>query len=370
MQDFTLERKDTLIGPSGDRYPLDTFLGQGSFGRVIASGTDKIVKILKSHSPSIKQAMLEEITLQTKVHEKEPTVCPKIYAYGYIPTTREYIIVMERYDGTARDLLESDPDPELRLAYYEQVATLLQRLEPYQFNHRDLKSDNVMYRKDPATGKVTFVLIDFGFSCATIDGKRYAGTQYFTPKEKCFRRSRDLAALVFESLYLLTGDLQTFANLVLTFQHKGKVCNMAKGCPPLFPVAKWSLTYDFLNRSDVENPNTTPEGLLKAIESYRQGGLQSCRAGFVVHPVANQCVAIPPAPAPAALHPGVSPKPHALNPSVKPSATRRRSPPCPPGKVRNPKTKRCVKAKAPATKSCPPGKVRNPKTGRCIKQKP
>jgi hypothetical protein len=39
--------------------------------------------------------------------------------------------------------------------------------------------------------------------------------------------------------------------------------------------------------------------------------------------------------------------------------------PCPPGKVRNPDTKRCVKVKTP--KPCPPGKVRNPKTGRCKK---
>lgn len=40
---------------------------------------------------------------------------------------------------------------------------------------------------------------------------------------------------------------------------------------------------------------------------------------------------------------------------------------CPPGKVLNTKTGRCVKAKEP--KECPPGKVRNPKTGRCVKEK-
>ena len=45
--------------------------------------------------------------------------------------------------------------------------------------------------------------------------------------------------------------------------------------------------------------------------------------------------------------------------------------PCPPGKVRNPKTNRCKKiektspSKKKTLKSCPPGKVRNPKTNRC-----
>jgi hypothetical protein len=39
--------------------------------------------------------------------------------------------------------------------------------------------------------------------------------------------------------------------------------------------------------------------------------------------------------------------------------------PCPPGKMRNPKTGRCVKAKA-QEKECPPGKVRDPVSKRCI----
>ena len=49
---------------------------------------------------------------------------------------------------------------------------------------------------------------------------------------------------------------------------------------------------------------------------------------------------------------------------------------CPEGKVRNPKTGRCIKSenlmkvinhKEHVYKECPEGKVRNPKTGRCIK---
>ena len=47
---------------------------------------------------------------------------------------------------------------------------------------------------------------------------------------------------------------------------------------------------------------------------------------------------------------------------------------CPPGKIRNPKTGRCIKDPAlnqprdlKENKECPPGKIRNPKTGRCIK---
>jgi hypothetical protein len=54
--------------------------------------------------------------------------------------------------------------------------------------------------------------------------------------------------------------------------------------------------------------------------------------------------------------------------------------PCPPGKIRNPKTRRCVKADGKlgvavaaavpavpaAAAACPPGKILNPATGRCV----
>lgn len=54
--------------------------------------------------------------------------------------------------------------------------------------------------------------------------------------------------------------------------------------------------------------------------------------------------------------------------------------PCPPDKIRNPETGRCikkkeikikekVKEKVKETEPCPPGKIRNSKTGRCIKEK-
>ena len=62
-------------------------------------------------------------------------------------------------------------------------------------------------------------------------------------------------------------------------------------------------------------------------------------------------------------------KPSHTKPTKKPSPPKKE---CPSGKVRNPKTGRCIKKpaspkKSPPKKECPPGKVRNPKTGRCIK---
>lgn len=83
------------------------------------------------------------------------------------------------------------------------------------------------------------------------------------------------------------------------------------------------------------------------------------------------------------LGPTVAPVPAVASPKVSTNAK-----PCPPGKVRNPKTGRCIKdmsgfkpvfppkaspkaspKRKKSPKPCPPGKVRNPKTGRCINEK-
>lgn len=66
------------------------------------------------------------------------------------------------------------------------------------------------------------------------------------------------------------------------------------------------------------------------------------------------------------------PKPQPPAPAPKPPKSPKKND-CPPGKVRNPKTGRCINerpADPKAPKECPPGKVRNPKTGRCIKERP
>lgn len=376
MQTYTLDRQDWIVAPSGERFLIGKRIGSGSFGRVHEVGVDKIIKIMRlDPDDGDEENLVQEVTIQQKLSEKEPGVCPKVYAFGKIVETGEYLILMEKCVNTARNLFEAGAKEEDFLDYYEQIANIMSRLEKYQFNHRDLKSDNVMYKLNEA-GKKQYLLIDFGYSCATIDGVNYAGTTYFKPGEKCFRRSRDLAQMIYESLFHLTvaahPNLRKFAQLVLTFKFKGKTCDMSKGCFPDFN-AEWADTYDFLNRDDVENPNTTPEGLQKAIMSYRQGGLKSCQAGFIVNPINDECVPEPGAPAAAALKPAISPKPHLASPVVASSKKTKRKKAskalkdCPPGKVRNPKTRRCVKDKM--AKPCPPGKVRNPATGRCVKTK-
>lgn len=356
-----------VINIGGQEYILDRLIGEGSFGRVFELATivnrqgnlmrgpdaQMILKWVKIPDHKV-PAFLNEVVIQQKLAEKEPGICPRVYDYGKIPMgdgSHRYIVVMEKCEAAARDWLKVQTIrmKDEVLHYLESLAQMLQILEKYQFNHRDLKSDNVMYKvfitreaRDPMTGRpgrfiqrLQYYLIDFGFSCATFDGVEYRGTLYNFKPPTCFRKSRDLAQTVFELLAFpnLGPELTRFVQLLLTFDYTDKQgqmrkCEMAKkdGCMPDFD-GTWRKTYDFLNEETVENPNTTPEGLLNAIKMYREKGIAACEKGFV-DPVKDQCVPDP-GPVPADLAAaaagagpvGASPVEHIARPVADVAAT-------------------------------------------------
>lgn len=339
LSTFTYDqiRREFISGKGG--YPVKGVIGSGTYGTVYQTTKKRVIKEMTNVSLPV---FRQEVLIQMKVNEAVPKACPKIYDAGTMGNIK--YIVMEQFDGTAQDFLEENP--EMIPTFLRQVARILQKLEPYQFNHRDFKSDNAMYKLEGDS--VRFALIDFGFSCITVNGKKYAGTSYFSKKAKCFRKSRDLAQMVYEvEKYIpdIPTDIRKFLRLLLTFNINGKKCEMFKGCPP-HKIDTWLDTYKFLDNNAIENPNTTPEGLLRALDFFEEHGIEACNNGFVVHPVQQQCV---PKPSDAV----VAPRDRPVTP-VEPKV-------CPEGTELNPATRRCIK-------KCAEGQVRNPKTRRCVKK--
>jgi hypothetical protein len=109
---------------------------------------------------------------------------------------------------------------------------------------------------------------------------------------------------------------------------------MEKDCP-MNGLKGWRNTYNFLERDNVSVPKAKPNKFIEVLGKYGKKTRKMPRVPMAVGE-------------------------------------------CPPGKVRNPKTGRCVKdtgavgkkLKAPleAPPPCPPGKIRNPKTRRCVKE--
>lgn len=335
--------EDVFISEKGE-YPIIRDLGSGTYGTVYQTTKQRVIKEIVGMT---QQQFQQEALIQMKVYEAVPNSCPNIYDIGeleYDYYEDRFVIVMEQFDNTAQKILQQNP--AMIPDFLRQVARILQKLEPFEFNHRDFKSDNVMYKMED--NKVRFALIDFGFACITVKGKKYAGTTYFKKNAKCFRRSRDLAQMVYEvEKYTpnIPEEIRTFLRLLLTFDINGKKCEMFEGCPP-HKIDKWLDTYDFLDNDAIENPNTTPEGMLHALDMFEEHGIEACKNGFVVHPVKEECV-----PKPSAKV--VTPKDKPVTPVV--------SKKCPEGKELNPATRRCIK-------KCLPPKIRNPKTRRCVKK--
>ena len=337
---FVLGDPPLGIGSYGRVYQLRDFAEDNSYGdTILLIGPPRSIILKWITLPGDKVPnLLQECTIQQKLSEKEPGVCPNLYEYGKVIIADEtgrpayrYIVVMEMCVGTARSLLHRRdsrqnrliPRTEAVLDYLEQMAKIMKRLEKYNFNHRDLKSDNIMYKRvavdsDHPFG-YKFLLIDFGLSCATFGGKQYEGTLYFQSGTKCFRKSRDLAMLVFELLSLSINDtMKRFGKLLLTFDLNGKPCDMTKGCLPDFD-GKWASAYDFLDKDDVENPNTTPDGLLAAIKSFREKGIEKCeQEGFIKDPIKDACVPDPGVDVGALAAAGAGPVEHIASPVVSP----------------------------------------------------
>ena len=374
----------------------DPPLGSGTYGRVyqlrefiedksyydtvllIGPRLNIILKWIKLTGDKVPN-LVQECAIQQKLFQKEPGVCPNLYEYGKVIIVDEtgrpayrYIVVMEMCVGTARSLLhrqnrlipKDNPVIDyLVLDYLEQMAKILKRLEKYNFNHRDLKSDNIMFKRVAVDSEhpfgYKFLLIDFGFSCATFDGTQYEGTLYFKPGAKCFRKSRDIASLVFELLSLnITDTMKRFGKLLLTFDFNGKPCDMTTGCLPDFD-GKWLSTYNFLDKDDVENPNTTPNGLLAAIRAFREKGIEKCeQEGFIKDPVKDACVPDPGvdvgALAAAGAGPPMGPVEHIASPAVVAPQEGVGTPIPPPvrGGKRRRKTARRKKMKRRKTKKC------------------
>lgn len=339
------DNEELFISDSGEEYPVLGTLGSGTYGTVYQSSEGRVIKSIRGVDVS---AFTQEALIQMKVFEAVPNSCPEIFEIGDLVDYKKFIIVMEQFDDTAQEILHQSP--AMIPDFLRQIAILLQKLEPFEFNHRDFKSDNVMYKMED--NKVRFALIDFGFACITVNGQKYAGTSYFKKDAKCFRKSRDLAQMVYEvEKYIpnIPDDIRTFLRLLLTFDINGKKCEMFKGCPP-HKIDKWLDTYKFLDNDAIENPNTTPEGMLRALDFFEEHGIEACKNGFVVHPAGEQCVPKPSAEV-------VTPRDRPVTPAVP----RRSSKKCPEGKELNPATRRCIK-------KCPPPKIRNPKTRRCVKK--
>lgn len=352
------------ITMSNKTYSIIEILGKGTYGETFlarsSDGKDYAIKRIELHHASdwisiVKEALIHIILYETSLNEPKGPYVPIFYEIAYDPSEREVYIRTELMRNTVRYLLKNLPEDQKNQfvpTFILDIANILRFFgEKLQFNHRDMKSDNIMYIRDPTTNLRLYKLIDFGFSCLTYKGVKIKAGNYYAAAKSCYRTDRDLSMLLYEIVnhFTIAPALNNVLNgiLVANIKSKGATCEMSSKCG----LKVWTNIYKFMNRDNVSVNKGNPNNVQAAIRAYL-----------------NQHDApVPAAPAPVPAAPA----------------------PCPPDKVLNPASRRCVKKDGALgrkllnkdkgknkgknntrknLKPCPSGSIRNPKTRRCVKE--
>jgi serine/threonine protein kinase len=269
-------------------YRLNYRLGAGTYGTIYkasSKGTDLVIKIIKTEDLRDLWDSVKEVIIQILVYTETKDLpggpyAPQVLEIAYDRNKRVLYIAQELLDGTLESLIKhrsADQNDKYLLREIDTLATQLDWLGTHlKFNHRDFKTDNVMYKRT-STGQA-LRLIDFGMSCMTWNGIHLsAASDNFPAAQTCYRPARDLTSLLFD---ILRYERSSISNSLFAFLHEfvkphqqGKEINIIK-------QISWGDTYEFLNRENVENPRATPASIRKTIKSSkpsRQFTKKRCR---------------------------------------------------------------------------------------------
>jgi serine/threonine protein kinase len=274
---------DDIFSFSDGDYRVERKLGEGSYGKIyevmsVETGDLFAVKVQKYESASVFQETVLEaimnIILMT-VSESKPNgpYVQRIYEIAYDPLRRQIYMRIEMLDGTLGDLLLENTIEENDTALPKillQIGTILDFFHTaVGMNHRDLKSDNIMYSMK--NGKPRIKLIDLGLACMTYKNIHFATSTIFPSTHACNRKSRDLSFLVLELLLdfadRMNSPLYETLRESVRFNIRGTECRLNRYCPHE-GFRQWLNSYEFLNRADVENPRTSPKELRKRMLGF------------------------------------------------------------------------------------------------------
>ena len=362
---------------NGKKYTNLKYLGAGTYGTTYrGKGPDgKQYAIKRIHNvytnddivTLMKECIQQIIIVEHTKGMPNGPFAPIVYDIGYNGYGGEAFIVSELMTNTIWNLVSNqtkEQNDEFIPEMLTHVAVNLNELQiDLEFNHRDLKTDNLMYLTNP-DGTIAFKFIDFGFTCLTWNGMFISGGNYFKHSPKCFRLERDIVQLITCIVWfhkaVLSHKLQKRLMDIIATKHGRTTRKLTQY------MKKWTNSYRLLDRNNyvvaAGEPRIVYDELIRFTEGKPFQGKRSRKVrkpAVVEAPVANVAI-------------------------------------CPPDKIINPATRRCVlrtgaigrklerameapvepviaapavaEPAAAASDGCPPGKIRNPKTRRCVKR--
>ena len=277
---------DAIVFPSGT-YALKKKIGHGSYGVIYSAEKDGKVFAIKAQlyqTPAECRMMLTEAVINIIVQDATSgagasgadgngSYVQKFYEVGIDTQATLIYMRLELLDGTlAEYVAKHTPEendriiPETIISIAKMLETLHKKL---QMNHRDMKSDNIMFKE--VGGKPQWKLIDLGMACLTYKSIPISSSTFYSPERPCDRSSRDMSFFILELLLdlsdFISKPLYKHLQQLVTLDVKGTSCDLSDYCPTI-GLRKWLNSYNFLNRANVNNPKVAYAPLMKSMKSY------------------------------------------------------------------------------------------------------
>jgi hypothetical protein len=262
-------RNGAFISMFGE-YRILANMGKGSYGttylvKPIYENTMYIMKVVDVQSSKEIRDVLGEAIMNILLYEGtafEPNgpYVPNVYEIGITPDKKSVCVRYERLDDILTAYIEKHSVLENEILIPQiliQIIDMCELLETkFQFNHRDLKSDNIMYvLKD---GKPQWRFIDLGASCMKWNGYTIDSKSIFKSERPCIHMGRDLTFLLTELVIDIRNISNSLRNLLrsfITFPIRGEICALNSFQCKHVKYRSWNNIYDLLNNSNIINPN-------------------------------------------------------------------------------------------------------------------
>jgi serine/threonine protein kinase len=272
---YTFENRPT------DTFTVEKEIGKGSYGtvynvrdkkgnvsalKVIVVEDDDLEKRKRHFLQAVEEAVVNILLFKESAQRSHGPYVQELYEVGCVEEEDKTTIYLrvEYLDKTLGQMLSGHSQafndrfvPSMLMNLAAILAFFKERL---QMNHRDLKSDNIMFVKKK--GKWSMRLIDFGLTCLSYKGAYLSMSRVFSMDAAgCAKPSRDLSLLLLELLLdyrpyfsaALQAELETLA---MTRVDSPPLAFRLNQFAPAAGFHDWENAYAFLNRTNVSSQAT------------------------------------------------------------------------------------------------------------------
>jgi serine/threonine protein kinase len=251
-------------------------LGSGTYGETLLTnfsiGGERVVMKVIQKTPHftpedvINEVIAQIVVVETTKHMDFSEInlkgpfAPRVFLFAQ--DRNNYYILNQIMDITLHRLLIDNGTFSNLTCCLKHIAKILSVLfDTLEFNHRDLKPDNIMINEDGVK------LIDFGFCCMKYGGMRISPGYTFPRTElvNCSSRTRDMNSILYSIL-----DHPILHGFTLEMSPIKRIIRSLMFSDEPVPV-DWLNTYKKYNVA-AENRNLRPEVIFKIVSSFQMYG--------------------------------------------------------------------------------------------------